>query len=187
MSKLYNAYIQSYRLNKDNAGEFFSLIEDVYYTNEVQGLSIYEQHLDIDRLQHVTSVSYLSFLICKRLGLDFESAARGGIMHDLFYYDWRVKDKSHRLHGYYHPGFALKNACELCGEKLNKKERDIIKKHMWPLTVSPPKYAESFIVSMSDKYCATQELLISLSEKKAEKIWSDVGFKPESRIIRQGR
>ena len=33
------------------------------------------------------------------------------MLHDLFYYDWHVPgDGSHRLHGYRHPGFALKNA-----------------------------------------------------------------------------
>lgn len=187
MSWLYDAYVTSYKLNKGDECDFFGCIDDLYHTPEVQGLAMYEQHLDIDRLQHITSVSYMSFLICKKLKLDYKCAARGGILHDLFYYDWRVKDKSHRLHGYYHPGFALKNAKKLCGEKLSKKEQDIIKKHMWPLTIAPPRYAESFIVSLSDKYCATQELLISLSKKKAKKIWRDVGFKPESKIIREGR
>jgi len=30
---------------------------------------------------------------------------------------------------------------------LNEIEEDIIRKHMWPLTLVPPKYKESFIVS----------------------------------------
>ena len=37
------------------------------------------------------------------------------------------------------------------------KEKEIIKKHMWPLTFSPPKYLESFIVTIVDKYCAFKE------------------------------
>ncbi|MEE1504614.1 MAG: hypothetical protein UGF89_10270, partial [Acutalibacteraceae bacterium] len=48
---------------------------------------------------------------------------------------------------------------------LNKKEEDIIKKHMWPLTVIPPKYLESFVVTSMDKYCATIEMIYSSSEK----------------------
>ncbi len=187
MSKLYKAYINSYKLNKGDAHEFFECIEDLYYTDEIQGLAIYEQHLDIDRLQHITSVSYLSFLICKKLKLDYKIAARGGILHDLFYYDWRVKDKSHRLHGYYHPGVALKNAKKLCGENLTAKEQDIIKRHMWPLTITPPRYAESFIVSLCDKYCATQELLICLLKAKREKFYKSLGFVPENKILRIGR
>jgi len=138
-------------------------IADLYYTPEVQGLEKFEQHLDINRLQHITSVSYLSFRMCRKLGLDWQTAARGGILHDLFYYDWRENDWSHRPHGYLHPGFALKNARELCGP-LDKKTENIIMRHMWPLTLTPPRYKEAFIVSMADKYCATRELQISLSK-----------------------
>ena len=36
---------------------------------------------------------------------------------------------------------------------------DIIVKHMWPLTVTLPKYRESYIVTLADKYCATSEML----------------------------
>lgn len=79
----------------------------------------------------------------------------------------REKDSSHRPHGYLHPGFALKNARELT--TLSKMEEDIIIKHMWPLTIRPPRYRESFIVSMADKYCATWELILSLIPKQAKK------------------
>ena len=40
---------------------------------------------------------------------------------------------------------------------LNKKEKDIIIKHMWPLTIIPPRYIESFIITLVDKYCALKE------------------------------
>ena len=41
---------------------------------------------------------------------------------------------------------------------LNVIEKDIIEKHMWPLTIRLPKYKESFIVSFVDKYCSTAEI-----------------------------
>lgn len=168
MNKLHQAYISSFLGREHMSPAFFEAIEDLYNRPEVQGLSIYEQHLDIDRLQHITSVAYISFLTCRRLGLDYRTAARGAILHDLFYYDWREKDSSHRPHGYLHPGFALKNARELT--TLSKMEEDIIIKHMWPLTIRPPRYRESFIVSMADKYCATWELILSLIPKQAKSI-----------------
>ncbi len=167
MTKLHEAYICSFLGREQMSPAFFECIEDLYDRPEVQGLSIYEQHLDIDRLQHITSVAYLSFLACRRLGLDYRTASRGAILHDLFYYDWREKDASHRLHGYRHPGFALKNARELCA--LSKKEEDIIIKHMWPLTPLLPRYPESFVVSMADKYCAAWELILSLIPKQANR------------------
>ena len=36
-------------------------------------------------------------------------------------------------------------------------EKDIIVKHMWPLTITPPKYKESYILTLMDKFSATKE------------------------------
>jgi uncharacterized protein len=163
LSKLYSAYILSFHPDKLEGSVFMSCIADLYKTPQVQSLNEFEQHLEINRLQHITSVSYLSFRMCRKLDLDWRTAARGGILHDLYYYDWRENDWSHRPHGYLHPLFALKNARELCGP-LDKKTENIIIRHMWPLTPVPPLFKEAFIVSIADKYCATKELYISLSK-----------------------
>lgn len=144
------------------AKAFYACIEDLYTTPEVQSLAQYEQHLEINRLQHITSVSYLSYLICRKLGLRYREAARGAILHDLFYYDWRDKYSHPRPHAYLHPGIALKNARALCGDRLTAVEANAIQRHMWPLTVVPPKHAEGLVVSLSDKYCAMYELYLSL-------------------------
>ena len=40
---------------------------------------------------------------------------------------------------------------------LNEIEKDIILKHMWPVTFSAPKYLESYIITFVDKYCAIKE------------------------------
>ena len=81
------------------------------------------------------------------------------MLHDYFLYDWH--DKYHRdvkhLHGFYHPGIALKNA--LKEYKLTEREKDIIKKHMWPLTVVPPQCREAWIVTAADKYCSLLETM----------------------------
>ena len=43
---------------------------------------------------------------------------------------------------------------------MTKKHRDdIIKKHMFPMTLVPPKYLESWIVCWIDKKCSTRETL----------------------------
>ena len=160
MTALDTAYIKSYCLDKDTDSEFFDLIADLLYTDEVQSLAGFVQHSTINRLDHITSVTYLSYILCKQRGLDFRAAARGAILHDLFYYDWHDGDWSHRPHGYRHPGFALKNAREL-NPQITKKEENIIKRHMFPLTPLPPPSPEGLIVSLADKYCATRELLIA--------------------------
>ena len=59
------------------------------------------------------------------------------------------------LHGFRHPQRALENA-----EKeynLTPRERDIIVKHMWPLTVLPPTCREAWIVTTADKWCSLLE------------------------------
>lgn len=166
--RIYQAYVQSYCLHVTAKEQYLASVGDLLQTQQVQSLEQYEQHFVINRLQHITSVSYLSFLACRKFGFDARLAARSGILHDLFYYDWREKDESHRLHGLYHPGFSLKNARELLGP-LDKRTANAIFRHMWPLTPIPPRYAESMMVSLSDKYCAWQEILISFSRKKRER------------------
>ncbi|NLX92943.1 MAG: HD domain-containing protein [Clostridiales bacterium] len=175
MGKLYKAYLLSYHPEIMEDRQFMDCIADLFNTPEIQGLEKFEQHLLINRLQHITSVSYLSFRICRKLRWDWHTAARGGILHDLFYYDWRENDRSHRPHGYLHPGFALKNARELCGA-LDRKTENIIIRHMWPLTPIPPRYKEAFIVSLADKYCASRELYVSLSKKYRIRFYKSIGL-----------
>lgn len=161
MGKLFDAYVRSYSLTRENAPEFFEIVGDIYDTPEFSSMEEYIQHADITRKQHIISVAYLSYLNAKEKGKNYVSAARAAMLHDLFYYDWHVPgDGSHRLHGYRHPRFALRNAEKLF--ELSELEKDIILRHMWPLTPKPPRYAESLIVCLCDKYCANMESAVML-------------------------
>ena len=175
MSKLYNEYVKTYKLTPENSDGFYSVVGDLLSTCEVLSMKQYEQHLEIDRLQHIIGVAYISYKICKKLNWDFKSAARAGILHDLVYYDWRDGETGgwHRLHGYKHPKLALMNAIELCGE-INNIEADAIKKHMWPLTLPLPRYKEGYVIIFADKYCATREMMYSLLKNYKIKFLSDV-------------
>lgn len=175
MNKLYRAYLTAYNLNEQNDDGFFECVRGIWDSPEVQSLRQYEQHLEIDRLQHITSVSFLAYEVCKHFGLDYAAAARAATMHDLFYYDWRDGETGrwHKLHGYKHPKYAALNAKELY-PALSGKERDIIRRHMWPLTLALPKSREGFVVSLSDKYCATRELFYSLSKRYKARFLRDL-------------
>ncbi len=170
MKKLYKEYCKSYKLTADNDEGFFDTVNEIYFSDEVQSLKQYEQHLEIDRLQHITTVAYLSYKICKKLNLDYKSAAKAAVMHDLVYYDWRDGETGgwHHLHGYRHPNYACLNAKELY-PLLSEKEENIIRRHMWPLTLMPPGSKEGFVVTFADKYCATIEVYYSLNKKYREK------------------
>ncbi len=177
MGKFHKLYIHSYNLDEFSDKEFFDCIKDYYNTEEVQSLGQYIQHGDVTLLQHVKSVSYISYRVAKHYGFDYEKTAKGAILHDLVYYDWHVPDRSHCLHGYRHPGFALKNATELSRKlklTLSELEKNIIHRHMFPLTVIPPKYKEAIVVSLVDKSVAIKEMIISSTKKRTEKFFSEV-------------
>lgn len=135
--------------------EFLKTIDDIINNETVQNLKLYKHHYIYTRFEHSMSVSYHSYLICKFLHLDYISATRAGLLHDLFFYDCRENSAKQRKHITTHPKIALKNAKKLFD--LNKLEQDIILKHMWPLTFVPPRYLESLIITFVDKYCAFKE------------------------------
>ena len=135
---------------------FFASIEDIIDHPSIRTMNNFTRHASsVTCLEHSLLVAYMSFCICRFFGCDAASAARGGLLHDLFLYDSRSKKSHAGLHGFVHPKIALKNAEQVC--PLTPKEKDIIIKHMWPLTVRLPRYKESFIVSTADKICATIE------------------------------
>lgn len=141
--------------------KFYSLVADIISNETVQEMKKYRQHYDTTTYEHCFNVSFISYKICKKLKLDYVSVARAAMLHDLFLYDWRggkKADKFRDLHAFSHPKTALENALKLFD--LNKKEKDIIVKHMWPVTLSFPKYPESFIVTFVDKFSALQESFI---------------------------
>jgi len=137
--------------------QFQSCIKDLIETPVVRTMNNFTQHSLVTTLEHCLFVSYVSFLICKFLGLNYYAAARGGLLHDLFLYDWHDGHRDRRFHGFTHPKTALMNAT--MHFNLSHMEQDIIKKHMWPLTLVFPRYRESYVVSLADKICCILEVL----------------------------
>ena len=129
---------------------------------KLKSLDNIKQHYKCTRLKHSIDVSYYSFYIAKLLKFDYVSAAKAGLLHDLYFYEKSgFKENVKMLRR--HPKEALKNALEICD--LNEIERDIIKRHMWLITLRPPKYKESYIVTFVDKYCAAKEFFSSVFSK----------------------
>ncbi len=143
--------------NEELLSIYENCISNLIETEIVQSMDKYIQHGDITCLDHCKNVSLKSYKVCKFLKLDFKSAARGALLHDFFLYDWHIPGSHVGLHGFRHSKISLENA-----EKhfvLNNKEKDIISSHMWPLTLRPPKYKESFVVTLVDKFCSSKEIV----------------------------
>ena len=87
--------------------DYLKIVQDLINTPEVQQLKNYIQHHDNDRYTHVIAVSYRSYVLAKHMGMDAISVARAGILHDLFYYDWRTSHYSMSTHAFVHPLVAV--------------------------------------------------------------------------------
>ena len=148
--------------------EYFDFVKDLLDSDVVNEMKNYRHHYSTTCFQHS-----LNYLVCKKLGLDARSAARAGLLHDLFLYDWRTTQRKpgEKPHGMRHPHIALENAKEHF--TVDKREEDMIVKHMWPLTVKLPKYAESYVIVAIDKYSAALEISMHigrLMKNKAKRI-----------------
>lgn len=151
--------------NTSNKREFEAIISDLVSHKTVQKMKNYKQHYETTCFKHCKMVAYYSYIICKKYNLDYISSARAGMLHDLFLYDWRLRQDGRKgLHAFTHPKTALENASKLFN--LNEKEKDIILKHMWPVTIRLPKYKESYIITLVDKYCAIQESIKAYKSKR---------------------
>ena len=117
------------------------------------------QHGCMTIYQHSIHVAYVSLFLMEKwhIPLDEISLVKGALLHDYFLYDWHKNDASHRLHGFHHPNTALRNA--LRDYKLNKREENMIARHMFPLTPIPPGCREAWLVCLADKWCAMKETL----------------------------
>lgn len=153
MRKMIGATIDLKEFENLYSQEYYLIVKELIEKEEIKKLENYFQHAQTTRLKHSINVSYYSYFICKLLGFDYKSAARAGLLHDLFYYDWR-EEKHEENHAKYHPKEALRNAEEMI--ELNKIERDAILNHMCPIG-GFPKFKEGYVITLVDKYCAIVE------------------------------
>lgn len=140
----------------DNDNEFQMIIKDLITNDTVKQMKNFRQHYETTCYDHCYTASYYCYLICKKYNLDYKSAARAAMLHDLFLYDWRERQPDRKgLHAFTHGKTACENACKLFN--LNEKEKDMIIKHMWPVTLELPRSLEGFVLTFVDKYCAMSE------------------------------
>ncbi len=146
---------------------YYRMIRDLIQHPKVISMENYIQHGTTTCLTHCLQVSYAGYTMAKSLGWSESSirqTARGGLLHDFFLYDWHDYHTPKGVllpHGFTHPYVALKNAKRYFS--LTRREKDIIVKHMWPLTVFLPRYKESYLIMAADKYCALRETVSRMS------------------------
>lgn len=135
--------------------EFYGIINDIINNEEYLKRKEYHHHGDTSVYEHCLNVAYYSFRMTKKLHLDYKSATIAGMLHDFYYKDWQLnkeKQPFFKQHGFVHAREALENSKSNFPDKMNKKVENAILRHMFPLNIHPPKYLESWLVSISDKY-----------------------------------
>lgn len=141
---------------------YYNCISDIIDNEQLEQLKQITHHICTTRFQHCLNVSYYSYLLCRKLGLNARSAARAGLLHDLFFYDRKeynsTRSKGQPHHSSMHSAQALENAEKITF--ITNLEKDMIEKHMWPCTIALPKYRESYIITLVDKYCAVLEFCV---------------------------
>ena len=136
---------------------------DILLSDKFTTLKNFIQHGNVTVYEHCIHVALCAIKLNRRLGIKAREREliRGALLHDYFLYDWHNADapgNTHpKLHGFYHPGIALRNATR--DFTLSEREKDIIRKHMWPLTINPPRCREAWVVCLADKYSSTLETL----------------------------
>lgn len=138
--------------------------KDIFDSDKFKNSKQYIQHGKKSVFQHSVDVAKMSIKISRLLPFEFKEREiiRGALLHDYFLYDWhnrKVKIRKpgdiFKLHGFTHASTAMRNADR--DFHLSEIEKEIIRKHMWPLNASPPKNREAWVVTFADKICSIKE------------------------------
>lgn len=87
--------------------EFYSIINDII-TNDEFIKTKYIRHHGITRYNHSLRVAYHTFLVTKKLKLNYKEATRAALLHDFFLEETKDMNQHQALRK--HPEYALKNA-----------------------------------------------------------------------------
>ena len=98
----------------DISAEYLGLVQGILDNSEFKKLQRYTQHYQTTRFMHSLNVSYISWLLAKRFGMDASAAARAGLLHDFCVYDFRDKLPEGEIQAFYHPKVAAETSSQLC-------------------------------------------------------------------------
>ena len=143
IDRICNRYKLGHIKQNESGREYKNRMNKLFSDDVIQSMKKYSHHGRTSLFGHSVHVSYYNYLVCKKLHLD---------------------EKGERLHGFEHPTKALKNAGKYFD--ITEKEGDMIAKHMFPLTVTPPKYKETFVIVLVDKFCSFNEVLDDFIHRK---------------------
>ena len=156
--------------------EWLIIVEDILLHDEFQKRKLFSHHHNLSVWDHSILVSFKAFLVAKYFGADSRTCAIAGLLHDFYPYAWlyndelakiddgeyvkfvNVKKPLFKMHGFTHGANAAKNYVKFFPHLEDERITDSIKKHMFPMTIVPPKYIEGYILTSVDKLNSIKEL-----------------------------
>lgn len=163
---MFRAVLSKKDLSKQE--EYYSYVHDLLDDKSVLSLGEFKHHVGTTRFQHSLNVSYYNYLLCRFFHLNAKSAARAGLLHDLFFYDRHTHERVADSHPAEHANIAFYNASQMF--PINELEGDMIINHMWPMTKHLPRHRETFMITLVDKFCAVAEVMTYALRKTCSKV-----------------
>lgn len=169
-------YIDPAIILSPNFDEWFKITKDILLNDEFQKRKYFMHHHNLTVWDHSILVSFKAFKIAKRIGANARICAIAGMLHDFYTQAWLysdelaqiddgkylqeigVKKPLFKMHGFTHGADAATNYVKFFPELEDKRITDSIKKHMFPMTLIPPKYIEGYILTSVDKLNSIREL-----------------------------
>lgn len=156
--------------------EWFKITKDILLNDEFQKRKYFMHHHNLTVWDHSILVSFKAFKIARVIGADKRVCAIAGLLHDFYTQAWLYSDELaqiedgkylqeigvrkplFKMHGFTHGADAAENYVKFFPELEDDRITDSIKKHMFPMTIVPPKYIEGYILTSVDKLNSLKEL-----------------------------
>lgn len=159
-----------WRVRSLNNKVYEKTMKELLSDPKVQSMGKLTHHVCSTTLSHSIYVTKTACRLAKILHIRVHTKdlVRGCMLHDFYLYEFAKEDMTAYQHGTGHAAVALKNA----GKRydLTRIEQNMIYSHMWPLNVTHlPRYKESVLIVVADKYCAVVEYGRSLFRRQRRK------------------
>ena len=137
--------------------QFLEIAKPILRNIEFQRRKTFLHHQD-SVYEHSIRVALTAYNIAKHISkykkVNMNNVVIGALLHDFYLTPWRDNKTLiiWKKHGFTHGKIAAFNSYQICPDLINKRIENSIKRHMFPLTIIPPKYLEGWIITLADKY-----------------------------------
>lgn len=141
--------------------EFYQIAEPILRNSEFQRRRTFLHHQD-SVYDHSLRVAWYSYKIAKFIQkyrkVNIQNVVIGALLHDFYLQPWRENKNPilWKKHGFTHGKIASINSYQFFPNLMNGRIENSISRHMFPLTIVPPKYIEGWIITTADKYVSLE-------------------------------